>query len=240
MLQYLLYSGCGLCYREEYDQQIREAVVDMKKEDKAIESWRSEKRPSPSKEESRKPKKTPVPSKEASSPRSRSKRTRFEGYDDEPYSEQDFSSPQQYRVQVRPRKTGLGCWDTSAVTMSIREMHAENNLLQRNLRAAQKELLAQDKMIIQLESDLQIYEIERVKLEDKFYMMELDLEDARAALRKEVLRNQENERLLEEYRRLDEEQRIVDEQRQMVEQERKRQAEEQRQDESWFSPWVWK
>ena len=226
MICYLLHSGCGLCYNEEYDQQIREDVKDMKKEDEVIQSWKQKKARHSSKEMMK---------------RSKIQRARFAGYGDEEYSEyDDASAPQPYRMKVRPRKVDHRRWDSSAVTMSARQIQAENNLLQRNLRAAQKELLAQDKMIIHLESDLQVNEIERAKLEDKLYMMQLDLEDARTALRQEVLKNQENERLLQEYQKLEKEQRRRQE-RWHDKQRQREQVVEQRQDEqSWFSPWSWK
>lgn len=224
MVASLLYSGCGLCYQQEYDTQIKEDVIKMKKEDKAIHAWKSKSASS-------------VSSKDRLLPRSRSKQTRFASRDIEEYSHNSAqTSPSAYRL--RPRKHGRGGWEPSAVSTLSRKMQLDNNLLQRNLRAAQKELLVQDKMIIQLESDLQVFEIEHAKLEDKMYLMQLDLEDARSALRHEVLRNQENERLLQEYRRLEDKQRESLEQQQA--QNQQQQGESRKDETGWFSPWSWK
>mmetsp|Transcript_15275 Transcript_15275/g.37518 ORF Transcript_15275/g.37518 Transcript_15275/m.37518 type:complete len:235 (+) Transcript_15275:45-749(+) len=234
MIPNLFYSGCGLCYNEEYDAQIREGVNDMKKEDKNIHAWKSNRASSVSS------------SKDHLLQRSRSKQTRFaaEYGDEEEYSHFSAQTPP-YRL--RPRKHGRGRWDASAMSTSARKMQVENSLLQRNLRAAQKELLVQDKMIIQLESDLQVKEIEQAKLEDKMYLMQLDLEDAQTALRREVLRNQENERLLQDYRRLEEEQRQsleqVQKQQQQEEEQRQeaqRQEAQRQEEQNWFGPFSWK
>ncbi|CAJ1939291.1 unnamed protein product [Cylindrotheca closterium] len=229
MIPNLLYNGCGLCYHQEYDEQIRDDVIDMKKEDRAIQEWRSRNNNNNHR---------PSSLSSVSSRRYRSKRTRFADNNEEEdgeeysssqqqqqYSAQTTASPSSCRVRST-RKHGRGrCWDASTVSASTRQIQAEKNLLHRNLRAAQKELLAQDKMIVQLESDLQVFEMEHSKLEDKMYLMQLDLEDAQTALRREVLRNQENERLLQEYKR--------------AEAMKQEQEQEQRQDEdnSWFGLW---
>lgn len=159
---WLLYTGCGLCYEEEYEEQIWEVEEEQREEEETIQAR----------------------SKYSNKGLGSRTTTETSVSTMQTIKEEDWFQADRDDIEESDRI------ETTA-SARILVLEEKNKALQKSLRAAQKELVSQDGRIIHLDTELQIKKAQLDDATSRMKQLQVTLDKAIEALEEAVTKKNE-------------------------------------------------